>query len=154
MAKLDEATRSTGQFNRRVRIICSQGEVRWVHVRGFPVRNPDGKIFRLVGTVQEITEQKHAEDQVIENLSIAEAARAEADALRKATLALTQDLRMDFVMEALLRSLEELIPYTCARVLVPEGGPPVLAVGERQVPEPPKTSPKYRPGHPLTLIAE
>ena len=113
-----------------------------------------GKIFRLVGTAQEITEQKHAEDQVIENLAIAEAARAEADALRKATLALTQDLRMDFVMEALLRSLEELIPYTCARVLVPEGGPHVLALGERQIPEPPKISPKYHPGYPLTLIAD
>ena len=44
----------------------------------------------------------------------------EAEALRKATLSLTQDLRMDFIMETLLRSLEELVPYTCARVLVPE----------------------------------
>jgi PAS domain S-box-containing protein len=61
---------------------------------------------------------------------------------------------MDFVMEALLRSLEELIPYTCARVLVPEGGPHVLALGERQIPEPEKTSPKYRPGYPLTLTAD
>src|SRR3989475_1344534 len=153
LAKLDQATR-TGQFNERFRIVCSQGEVRWVHVRGFPVRNPDGKIFRLVGTAQEITEQKHAEDQVVENLAMAEAARAEADALRKATLALTLDLRMDFVMEALLRSLEELIPYTCARVLVPEGGPHVLALGERQIPEPLKISPKYQPGYPLTLIAD
>jgi len=153
LAKLDQAT-GTGQFNERFRIVCTHGEVRWVHVRGFPVRKPDGRIFRLVGTAQEITEQKHAEDQVIENLAIAEAARAEADALRKATLALTQDLRMDFVMEALLRSLEELIPYTCARVLVPEGGPHVLALGERQIPEPLKISPKYQPGYPLTLIAD
>jgi PAS domain S-box-containing protein len=153
LAKLDEATR-TGQFNQRFRIVCSHGEVRWVHVRGFPVRNAEGKIFRLVGTAQEITEQKHAEDRVVENLAIAEAARAEADALRKATLALTQDLRMDFVMQALLRSLEELIPYTCARVLVPEGGPHVLALGERQIPEAPKTSPKYHPGYPLTLTSD
>lgn len=152
LTKLDEATR-TGQFNERFRIVFTHGEVRWVQVRGFPVRNPQGKIFRLVGTAQEITGQKRAEDQVIENLEIAEAARAEADALRKATLALTQDLRMDFVMEALLRSLEELIPYTCARVLVPEGGPHVLTLGERQIPEPPKISPKYHPGYPLTLIA-
>ena len=57
-------------------------------------------------------------------------------------------------MEALLRSLEELVPYTSARVIVPEGGPHLLALGERQIPEPPKASPKYRPGHPLTLIAD
>ena len=87
-------------------------------------------------------------------MTIAEAARAEADALRKATLALTQDLHMDAVMEALLRSLEELVPYTLARVIVPEGGPHLLALGERQIPEPPKTSPKYHPGRPLTLIAD
>jgi len=52
------------------------------------------------------------------------------------------------------RSLEELVPYSCARVLVPEGGRHVLALGERQIPEPRKTSPKYHPGHPLTLIAD
>lgn len=111
----------------------------------------------LVGTsflIRALREQKRAEHQIIENLATAEAARAEADALRKATLALTQDLRMDFVMEALLGSLEELIPYTCARVFVPEGGPHVLALGERQVPAPPKSSPKYRPGYPLTLVAD
>jgi PAS domain S-box-containing protein len=107
LRKLDEATK-TGQFNERFRIVCTHDEVRWVHVRGFPVRNTAGNIFRLVGTAQEITEQKLAEDQVAKNLEIAEAARAEAEALRKATLALTQDLRMDFVMDALLRSLEEL----------------------------------------------
>jgi PAS domain S-box-containing protein len=128
--------------------------VRWVHVRGFPVRSAPGKIFRLVGTAQEITEQKRAEDEVAKNLRMAEEARAEAEALRKATLALTQDLHMDFVMEALLRSLAELIPYSCARVIVPEGGPHALALGERQIPEPPKTSPKYHPGYPLTLSAD
>jgi PAS domain S-box-containing protein len=153
LGRLDEATR-TGQFNERFRIVCAHGEVRWVHVRGFPVRSAPGKIFRLVGTAQEITEQKRAEDEVAKNLRMAEEARAEAEALRKATLALTQDLHMDFVMEALLRSLAELIPYSCARVIVPEGGPHALALGERQIPEPPKTSPKYHPGYPLTLSAD
>ena len=63
--------------------------------------------------------------------SSAESAWAEADGLRKATLALTQDLRMDFVLGTLVRSLAELIPYACARVLAPEGGPHVLALGDR-----------------------
>jgi hypothetical protein len=114
------------------------------------VRDAAGKIWRLVRTAQEITEQKKTEEQVIKNLTIAEAARAETEALRKATLALTQDLHMDFVMDALLRSLEELIPYTCARVLVPEGGPHVLALGERVSPEKPKPSPRA----PLTFTTD
>jgi PAS domain S-box-containing protein len=153
LARLDEATR-TGKFDERFRINLPNGAIRWVRVHGFPMRNAVGKIWRLVGTAQDITEQKHAEDQVVKNLEIAEAARAEADALRKATLALTQDLHMDSVMEALLCSLEELVPYALARVIVPEGGPHLLALGERQIPEPPRTSPKYQPGHPLTVIAD
>src|ERR1700741_849592 len=130
------------------------GRFGWVRVHGFPMRNAAGKIWRLVGTAQDVTEQKQAEDQVVKNLEIAESARAEADALRKATLSLTQDLHMDSVMEALLCSLEELVPYTLARVIVPEGGPHLLALGEREIPERPKASPKYLPGHPLTLIAD
>src|SRR5919109_558688 len=153
LGKLDEATR-TGKFDERFRITLPTGNIRWVRVHGFPVRNAAGRIWRLVGTAQDITEQKEAEDQVAKNLEVAEAARAEADALRKATLSLTQDLHMDSVMEALLRSLEELVPYTIARVIVPEGGPHLLALGEREIPEAPKASRKYHPGHPLTLVAD
>jgi PAS domain S-box-containing protein len=63
LTKLEEATR-TGQFNERFRIVNAHGEVHWVTVHGFPVRDTTGKIWRLVGTAQEITEQKRAEDQV------------------------------------------------------------------------------------------
>jgi PAS domain S-box-containing protein len=150
LSNLDEATR-TGQFSERFRIVRAQGEVRWVWVRGFPVRDAEGKIRRLVGTALEITAQKQAEEQVAANLAIAKAAWAEAEALRKATLSLTQDLRMDFIMDTLLSSLEELVPYTCARVLVPEGGPHMLALGERTCPEQPK---KPGPRVPLTFVAD
>lgn len=149
LTKLDEATRS-GQFNERFRIVRPQGDIRWVWVRGFPVRDAGGKVRRLVGTALEITAQKEAEEQVAANLAMAKSAWTEAEALRKATLSLTQDLRMDFVMDALLRSLAELVPYTCARVLVPEGGPHWLALGEKLYPEPANKS--FR--SPLTLIAD
>jgi PAS domain S-box-containing protein len=150
LAHLNEATR-TGQFNERFRIVRSHGEIRWIWVRGFPVRDAAGKIRRLVGTALEITAQKQAEEQVAANLEIAKSAWAEAEALRGATLSLTQDLRMDFIMDTLLRSLEELVPYTCARVLVPEAGPHMLALGERMCPEPPS---KPTPRVPLTFVAE
>jgi PAS domain S-box-containing protein len=136
LSKLDEATR-TGHFNERFRIVSAQGEIRWVWVRGFPVRDAEGKIRRLVGTALEITAQKQAEE--------------EGEGLRKATLSLTQDLRMDFIMETLLKSLEELVPYTCARVLVPESGPHMLALGERICPEHPDKPPTRSP---LTFVAD
>jgi hypothetical protein len=42
---------------------------------------------------------KQPEEDVARNLSLAQSAWTEADALRKATLALTQDLHMDNVLD-------------------------------------------------------
>jgi PAS domain S-box-containing protein len=149
LAKLDEAAHS-GHFDERFRIARADGELRWVWVRGFPGRIAEGKITRVVGTALDITAQKKAEEQVAVNLAMAKSAWVEEEALRKATLALTQDLHMDSVMDALLRSLAELVPYTSARVLVAEGGPHVLALGEQFSPA---TVTKSSNG-PLTLIAD
>src|SRR6185312_8657788 len=134
LTKIDE-TAIVGHFDERFRITRPDGEVRWVWVRGFPVRDSGGKVARLVGTALDITAQKLAEDQVAANLAMAKSAWAEEEALRKATLSLTQDLHMNRVMATLLRSLAEVVPYTCARVMVPEGGPHWLALGERLVAE-------------------
>jgi PAS domain S-box-containing protein len=147
LARLEEAAQN-GRFDEKFRIVRPEGSVRWIWVRGFPVRDGNGKVTRLVGTALEITAQKQAEQQVAINLALARSSWAEEEALRKATLALTQDLRMDSVMDTLLRSLAEVVPYSCARVLVPEGGPHWLALGERSVSEPEKKS--WRP--PLTLM--
>jgi PAS domain S-box-containing protein len=149
LAKLDEASR-TGSFDERFRIVKPDGEIRWVWVRGFPRRDASGNITRLGGRALDITELKNAEDQVAANLANANSAREEAEALRKATLALTQDLHMDCVLDALLRSLAELVPYTCARVLVPEAGPHWLALREKSSPEPAKKSPRSA----LTFVAD
>jgi PAS domain S-box-containing protein len=149
LAKLEQAAQS-GHFDERFRVVRPDGEIRWVWVRGFPRRDASGKITRLGGTALDITALKEAEDQVAANLARANSAWAEEEALRKATLALTQDLHMDCVLDALLRSLAELVPYTCARVLVPEGGPHWLALGEKSCPEPAKKSPR----RPLTFVAD
>jgi len=149
LAKLEQAAQ-TGQFDERFRIVKPDGEVRWVWVRGFPRKDANGKITRLGGTALDVTALKRAEDQVAANLARANSAWAEAEALRKATLALTQDLHMDCVLDALLRSLAELVPYSCARVLVPEGGPHWLALGEKTCPDLAKKSPRS----PLTFVAD
>jgi PAS domain S-box-containing protein len=149
LGELKQAAQS-GHFEGRFRIVRPKGEVRWVWVRGFPRKNAHGKIVRLGGTALDVTALKEAEDRVAANLARANSAWAEAEALRKATLALTEDLHMDCVLDALLRSLAELVPYTCARVLVPEGGPHWLALGEKSCPE----STKHSPRSPLTFVAD
>lgn len=148
IGELEEATR-TGRFNGRFRIVCAGGEVRWVWVHGFPVRDGAGKICRLVGTAQEITSQVEAEQQVARNLELAQSAWAEAEALRKATMALTQDLRMDYVLDTLLQSLAEIIPCECAGVLLLEADTRLFLARERICPEAAGAVAK----HPLTLDA-
>ncbi len=127
LAKLEEAVHS-GHLDEEFRIIRADGQVRWVWAHGFPVRDRwDATIRRLAGTVLDITARKVADDEVARHLTLAEAAReraeasrAEAEALRKATLALTQDLRMDTVLDTLLHCVLDLIPYDSARVILTE----------------------------------
>ncbi len=42
------------------RIQTPRGEVKWVRSRGFPIRGEDGKIQRLAGIAEDITESKQA----------------------------------------------------------------------------------------------
>lgn len=72
--------------------------------------------------LRDITRRRQAEEEVGRNLALARSAWSEADALRNATLALTQDLRMDFVLDTLLQSLRQLVPYEAAQVLLVEAG--------------------------------
>jgi len=48
-----------------------------------------------------MTSRKQAEMKIIEQLDAVEVARSEAEALRKATLALSQNLAMDSVLDTL-----------------------------------------------------
>jgi GAF domain-containing protein len=140
LSKLEDSTHS-GYIDERFRITRPDGEIRWVWARGISGRDAEGNNTRLLGTALDVTAQKQAEEQVAANLPIAKSAWAEEEALRKATLSLTQDLHTDKVMAALLRSLADVVPYTCARVIVPEGGPHWLALGERLLPESQQPSP-------------
>jgi len=49
-------------YDNTYRVVRPDGTVRWVRDRGFPVFNKQGKVYRIVGTVQDITERKKAEE--------------------------------------------------------------------------------------------
>jgi PAS domain S-box-containing protein len=142
-----ESAAETGEFEERFRIVSPSSEERWLWVRGFPVRDDNGKIRWLVGTALDITTQKQAEEEVARNLSLAQSAWSEADAMRKATLALTQDLRMDSVLDTLLQSLLELVPYESAQILLLESDSRLFVAREAPRPDPAKQGVKC----PLTL---
>jgi PAS domain S-box-containing protein len=134
LTRLEEAMR-TGEFDEEFRIIRPDHAIRWVWARGFPVRDSAGVIRRLVGVTQDITARKSAEEQMGKNLALAESAWAEADAFRKTTLALTQNLSMDYVLDTLLQSLLKLIPCDSARVLLVETDTRLFLAREVQHPE-------------------
>jgi PAS domain S-box-containing protein len=148
LRKLSEATRS-GHFEEKFRIVLPDGNLRWVWVRGFPVLDSDGRICRLVGTAQDITVQKQAEEDVEMNLALAKSAWAEAEALRRATLALTQNLRMDFVLDTLLESLTELIACESACIWFLEGDTHLVVAREKLQSQPVAKEGNY----PLTMDA-
>jgi PAS domain S-box-containing protein len=120
LSRLREAT-SSGSFDEEFRFIRADGEVRWVWSKGVPVP-ADGGTRWLVGTAQDITSRKQAEMKITEQLDAVEAARAEAEALRKSTLALSQNLAMDSVLDTLLQCISELVPFDRATVLFVEDG--------------------------------
>ena len=54
-------------FDIAFRIVRSDGEVRWMHAIGTTRRDENGKVTKLFGTAQDITDRKRAEDALKEN---------------------------------------------------------------------------------------
>jgi PAS domain S-box-containing protein len=124
-----------GTLDEEFRFIRADGEVRWAWGKGFQVPSDDAPRW-LVGTAQDITSRKQAETKIIEQLDAVEAARAEAEALRKATLALSQNLAMDSVLDTLLQCIRELIPFDLAAIFFREEGSELMLA--REAPRVPK----------------
>lgn len=137
LARLDEAG-ITGKFDEEFRIVRPDGVIRWIWSKGFPAPAFDasGAPQWLVGIAQDITSRKQAEMQVTKHLNAAEAARAEAEALRKSTLALSQNLAMDSVLDTLLHCIKELIPFDTATILFVEDGADLMVARESPQIEP------------------
>ena len=57
-----EFTGGTGEFDNGFRIVRPDGSIRWVHSRGFPIRDTNGKMQRVAGLARDITEQKRQEE--------------------------------------------------------------------------------------------
>ncbi|OAI52714.1 hypothetical protein AYO44_16485 [Planctomycetaceae bacterium SCGC AG-212-F19] len=60
--KFTEAMKVGKPFAEEYRITRPDGESRWIWVRGFPVRNAQGAVYRYAGICANITEHKRAEE--------------------------------------------------------------------------------------------
>ncbi|MFN8599708.1 MAG: PAS domain S-box protein [Candidatus Binatia bacterium] len=51
-----------GDYDETYRILQPDGSVRWIHDRAFPVRDEHGRVLRIVGTAEDVTEQRRLEE--------------------------------------------------------------------------------------------
>ena len=51
-----------GDYDEQYRIVRSDGTIRWIHDRAFPIRDGQGHVFRIAGLAEDITERKATED--------------------------------------------------------------------------------------------
>lgn len=57
----------SGKYNEVYRIVRPDGSIRWIQDRAFPIQDEQGKVYRLVGIAEDITEQKQVWDALREN---------------------------------------------------------------------------------------
>jgi PAS domain S-box-containing protein len=92
----------TGEYDEEYRVVRSDGSLRWVHDRAFPVKHKDGAVYRLVGITEDITERKRAEQLL----------RAERDA----GIALSFTSNLSYALDRLLDLAVQLEGIDCGGV--------------------------------------
>jgi PAS domain S-box-containing protein len=66
-------------FNQEYRIVRSDGSIRWIWAREFPIKNEFGEVYRLAGIAEDITERKQVEEEREQLLAREKAARTAAE---------------------------------------------------------------------------
>jgi len=56
------ATQANGVWAQEYRVVHAGGAIKWVRATGFPVRNEEGKVYRIAGLVEDITERRMLEN--------------------------------------------------------------------------------------------
>ncbi len=59
------ARQTTGDYREEYRIVRPDGTMRWILDRAFPVKDAGGKVYRVVGVAEDITERKKLEEQFL-----------------------------------------------------------------------------------------
>jgi PAS domain S-box-containing protein len=67
--RVAEATltkQTTGEYNQEYRILRPDGALRWIRDRAFPIRDSSGKVIRIVGIAEDITDHRQLEREILE----------------------------------------------------------------------------------------
>ncbi len=96
-------------FEATHRVVHKDGSVRWMHARGTAIYDSDGKAYRVVGTSNDITGRKLAQD-MLKNRT------RELSLLNSAGKALVSSLELDQVLATLLDEVQEIIGLTSCSI--------------------------------------
>lgn len=53
-----------GEYDEVYRIVRGDGSTRWIHDRAFPIHDAEGKVWRVAGISEDVTDLKQAEEEV------------------------------------------------------------------------------------------
>lgn len=53
-----------GAYETEYRIVRSDGEIRWIYDRAFPILDESGRVYRIAGFSEDVTERKRVEEQL------------------------------------------------------------------------------------------
>ncbi|HEY7674619.1 MAG TPA: PAS domain S-box protein, partial [Burkholderiales bacterium] len=54
------ARQAHGDYDEEYRIVRPDGSIRWIRDRAFPVADAEGRVYRIAGVAEDITEERHA----------------------------------------------------------------------------------------------
>ncbi|MDE3150644.1 MAG: PAS domain S-box protein, partial [Gemmatimonadota bacterium] len=69
LAHVERAMQGEEPPDAEYRIRRPDGEIRWIRTHSTPVRDPDGRVSRIIGVAQDITEQRAAQEALAESES-------------------------------------------------------------------------------------
>ena len=64
VAQAVRTNREHGKYVEHYRIVRTDGTVRWIHDRAFPVHDAAGAIVRIVGAAEDVTDRRKVEEQL------------------------------------------------------------------------------------------
>ncbi len=116
--RTEEALENHSSYALDYRIIRPDGSVCWLFEQAAVIKNSAGRATHLRGIAMDITERKLAEAERQRLFEAEKQARRMAEMLQAANFALTSSLDLPNILEVLLDSLTQMIPFDSANVML------------------------------------